>query len=69
MKQFKKTPRCRVLASACGKVEEYAFDEPEGNWPFHEVVEGLMWLSNQSKPDLTNATRAVARYCHSPTVS
>lgn len=26
-----------------------------------------MWLSNQSKPDIANVIRAVAKYCHATT--
>ena len=39
----------------------------EGGWPFREVVGSLMWLANQTRPDIANAVRAVARYCHVPT--
>ena len=41
-------------------------DEPEGDWPFREVVGSLMWLANQTRPDISDAVRAVARYCHAP---
>ena len=41
-------------------------DEPEGDWPFREVVGSLMWLANQTRPDICDAVRAVARYCHAP---
>ena len=40
--------------------------EAEGDWPFREVVGSLMWLANQTRPDISDAVRAVARYCHAP---
>ena len=41
-------------------------DEAPGNWPFRELVASLMWLSTQTRPDISNAVRAVARYCAPP---
>ena len=38
----------------------------EGDWSFREVVGSLMWLANQTRSDIANAVRAVARYCHAP---
>ena len=32
-----------------------------------EAVGSLMWLLNMTRPDITNAVRAVARYAHEPT--
>ncbi len=34
--------------------------------PFRELVGSLMWLCTQTRPDIANAVRAVARYCASP---
>ena len=42
-------------------------DEPGGDWPAKEAVGSLMWLSTMTRPDITNAVRAVARYDHGPT--
>ena len=41
-------------------------NEAPGNWPFRELVGSLMWLSTQTRPDVSNAVRAVARYCAAP---
>ncbi|CAB1115707.1 unnamed protein product [Ectocarpus sp. CCAP 1310/34] len=44
------------------------FDENEAcaDVPFRELVGSLMWLATQTRPDIANAVRAVARYCASP---
>ena len=41
-------------------------DEPGGDWPVRETVGSLMWLSTMTRPNITNAVRAVARYAHEP---
>ena len=38
-------------------------DEAPGNWPFRELVGSLLWLSTQTRQDISNVLRAVARYC------
>lgn len=44
------------------KLSEFGEDEPEVDAPFRELVGSLMWLSRQTRPDIENAVRAVARY-------
>ena len=39
-------------------------DEGAGDVPFREVVGSLMWIANQTRPDISNAVRAVARHSH-----
>ena len=41
--------------------------EPKGGWPYREAVGSLMWLSTITRPDMSNAVRAVARHSHNPT--
>ena len=41
--------------------------EPGGGWPYREAVGSLMWLSTMTRPDISNAVRAVARHSHNPT--
>ena len=48
------------------QLEEFDATEPEGDWPFRELVGCLMWLANPTRPDIANAARAVARYTNSP---
>ena len=42
-------------------------NEPGGDWPVREAIGSLVWLSTMTRPDITNAVRAVARYAHEPT--
>ena len=48
------------------KLKEFDEDERVENWPFRELVGSLVWLSISTRPDITNAVRAVARYCTAP---
>ena len=41
-------------------------DEAAVNVPFREVVGSLMWIATQTRPDIANAVRAVARFSHDP---
>ena len=34
--------------------------------PIRELVGSLMWLANQTRPDISNAVGVVARFAHSP---
>ena len=42
-------------------------DGSEGDWPVRKAVGSRLWLSTMTRPDITNAVRAVARYAHIPT--
>ena len=41
-------------------------DESSGTCPYKEAVGGLIWLVVMSRPDITNAVRAVSRHSNSP---
>ena len=45
-----------------GTLKEFGKDDRVENWPFRELVGILMWLSISTRPDISNAVRAVARY-------
>ena len=59
--QNKETPMVVDL-----KLEQFDADEPDVEEPFRSLVGHLMWLANQTRPDILNAVRAVARYSHAP---
>ena len=48
------------------KLEQFDADEPDVEEPFRSLVGQLMWLANQTRPDILNSVRAVARYSHAP---
>ena len=47
-------------------LDEFNEDEPDGVWPFRELVGSLMWHTYQARPDISNAARTVARFAHAP---
>ena len=54
--QNKETPMVVGL-----KLEQFDADEPDVEEPFRSLVGPLMWLANQTRSDILNAVRAVAR--------
>ncbi|CAB1097046.1 unnamed protein product [Ectocarpus sp. CCAP 1310/34] len=48
------------------KLTDFDVNEASADVPFRELVGSLMWLATQTRPDIANAVRAVARYCASP---
>ena len=54
------------LLSTALKLEVFDKIERVGDWPFYELVGCLIWLANQSRPDIENAVKAVARYANQP---
>ena len=48
------------------KLEEFDARELDVHELFRSLVGPLMWLANQTRPDILNAVRAVARYSHWP---
>ncbi|CAB1098397.1 unnamed protein product [Ectocarpus sp. CCAP 1310/34] len=55
-----------VAMSSGVKLPDFDADEVATDFPFRELVGSLMWLATQTRPDIANAVRAVARYCASP---
>ena len=41
-------------------------NEGTGDVPFREVVGSLMWIASQTRPNISNAVRVVARHSHEP---
>ena len=67
MKRFDVQSISDIPASPGADLGPKQDDEPGGGWPVREAIGSLMWLSTMTRPDITNAVRAVARYAHEPT--
>ena len=50
-----------IPASPAVKLDEVDPEKPEGDWPFRKVVGSLVSVPNQTRPDIVNVERAVAR--------
>ena len=57
----KETPRVVSL-----RLDDFDPTEPDVDEPFRSLIGHLMGLANQTRPDIFNAVRAVARYSHAP---
>lgn len=51
---------------ATWKLWDFDDEEPNVVFPFRELIGALLWIALLTRPDLTNAVRAVARYCSAP---
>ena len=58
-----------ILASLANDNRSLMEDERAGDVPFREVVGSLMWIAIQTRPDISNAVRAVERHSHEPKMS
>ena len=67
MKRFDVQPIPDIPASPGADLGPKQDDESGGDWPVREAIGSLMWLSTMTRPDITNALRAVARYALEPT--
>ena len=48
----------------CLRLDDFDPTKPDVDEPFRSLVGHLMWLANQTRPDILNAVRAVSRYYH-----
>ena len=48
------------------RLDDFDPTEPDVDKPFRSLVGHLMWLANQTRPDILNVVRTVARYSHAP---
>ena len=48
------------------RLDDFDPTEPDADKPFRSLVGHLMWLANQTRPDILKAVRIVARYSHAP---
>ena len=61
VKKYHVTSKQNVPLRVSTKLDEFSEDEETKNWPFRELVGSLMWLAISTRPDISNAVRAVAR--------
>ena len=66
MKKFRVTSVQNVPLGASVKLDEFGEDGETENWPVRELVGSLLSLAISTRPDISNAVRAVARYCSVP---
>ena len=65
-RRFDVTTTSPYPASPCANLGTRVEGGSGGTWPYKEAVGGLMWLVVMSRPDITNAVRAVSRQSNSP---
>ena len=65
-RRFDVTATSPYFASPCANSGARVEGESGGTWPYKEAVGGLVWLVVMSRPDITNAVRAVSRHSNSP---
>ena len=66
---FERFKICRTSTIPASPAKDYRSvkeDEDAGDVAFREVVGSLMWIANQTRPDISNAVRAVARHSYEP---
>ena len=66
LNRFNITKNSSIPASPSFNVRYLSEDEPAVNVPFHEVMRSLMWISTQTRPDIANVVRVVARFSYDP---
>ena len=65
-RRFDVTTTSPCPASPCANLGARVEGESGGTWPYKEAVGRLIWLVVMSRPDITNAVRAVSRHSNSP---
>ena len=55
-----------IPASLANDNRSLTEDKGAGDVPFREAVGSLMWIASHTRPDISNAVRAVARHFHEP---
>ena len=66
LERFNTCRASSIPASLANDNRSLKEDEGARDVPFQEVVGSLMWIASQTKPDISNAVRAVARHSHEP---
>ena len=55
-----------ITASPSLDLRYVSDEDPVVDASYREMVGTLMWIANQTRPDIVNAVRAVARFLHDP---
>lgn len=55
-----------IPLSATCRLWDFEVDEPNVEFPFRTLIGSLLWLSLSTRPDISSAVRAVARYSSAP---
>ena len=65
-KRFNVTAQSDIPASTVTDVGPTTADDTVVDCSFRQAVGGIMWLAGNTRPDIANAARAVARHSHNP---
>ena len=55
-----------ILATPSIDLRHESEEETVLDVPFREIVGSLIWIANQTRPDIANAVRAIAPFSHNP---
>ena len=66
LKKFNICRTSSIPASPAKDNRSVKEEEDQGDVPFREVVGCLTWIANQTRPDISNAVRAVAKHSYEP---
>ena len=66
VERFGVTKTSPIPASPSLDLRYVSDEEPAMDVNFREIVGSLMWIANQTRPDISNAVRAIARFSHDP---
>ena len=64
-RNYKNQPHSRF--SVIGPQAHVSDEDPAVGASYREMVRSLMWIANQTRPDIANAVRAFARFSRDPT--
>ena len=64
--RFGITKTSHIPASPSLGLRHASDEDPEVDASYREMVGSLMWIANQTRPDIANPVRAVARFSHDP---
>ena len=66
VERFRITKTSPIPASPSLDLRHVSDEDPAVDASYREMVGSLMWIANQTRPDIANAVRAVARFSHDP---